>query len=452
MSDERKDTSMIRRNVITHGIRAGLLLAALLSATVFSSQPSDPTAPIKTLQFQSADIKSVLTFLADYGQINVVIAPEVKGTVTIKLNNVLWRGAMDIIGRTYDLAVVDEADGYVRVLPMETYRKEQSDSEKHKAEQKTLVDLETRIVKISNSTSKDIETAVKSLLSDRGKVTADPRSNSVIIQEVPLNLEKVISYISDLDKPSKQIKISAQLLEISSSDLAELGFNITAAGTYSTALTNAAGVVTDRGRSYPQEGKVIGERVVDPAGSYSVTALQRGWTVDALVQAAVTTKKGKIIAHPEITTLDNVEAKIQLGQKVPIKQFDEAGNVVIKFEEVGTILTVVPHITADNQILMALKPERSTFEFDPAGVIINTSNANTKVIVSNGQTAVIGGLTTADEVETETGIPVLKDIPILGALFKYVNKKVENRDLVIFVTPTIIEALAMENIPGTSGK
>jgi type IV pilus secretin PilQ/predicted competence protein len=349
---------------------------------------------------------------------------------------------MDIIGRTYDLAVVDEADGYVRVLPMGAYRTEETNNEKHKQEQTTLIELETRIVKISNSTSNDIMSAVKSLLSDRGKVTADPRSNSVIIREVPTNLQKVIDYIADLDKPSKQIKISAQLLEISSSDLAELGFNLTANGTYTTAS----------GRAYPQEGKVLGERVVDPAGSYAVTALQKGWSVDALVEAAVTTKKGKIIAHPEITTLDNVEAKIQMGQKVPIKQFDESGNVVIKFEEVGTILVVTPHITADNQILMALKPERSTFEFDPAGVIINTSNANTKVIVSNGQTAVIGGLTTADEVETETGIPILKDIPLLGALFKYTNKKVENRDLVIFVTPTIVEALAMGQLPGTSGK
>jgi type IV pilus secretin PilQ/predicted competence protein len=442
MSDERKGYFMIRTKFITHGMRAGLALAALLTATVFSSQPSDPTAPIKTLQFQSADIKSVLTFLADYGQVNVVISPEVKGTVTIKLNNVQWRGAMDIIGRTYDLAVVDETDGYVRVLPMETFRKEQSDGEKHKAEQKTLVDLETKIVKISNSTSKDIETAVKSLLSDRGKVTADPRSNSVIIQEVPLNLEKVIAYIGELDKPSKQIKISAQLLEISSSDLAELGFNLSAQGEY----------VTESGRRFPQEGESTGDRVLDHAGSYSVTAFQKGYSIDALVQAAVTTKKGKIIAHPEITTLDNVEAKIQLGQKVPIKQFDQAGNVVIKFEEVGTILVVVPHITADNQILMSLKPERSTFEFDPAGVIINTSNASTKVIVSNGQTAVIGGLTTADEVETETGIPILKDIPILGSLFKYTNKKIENRDLVIFVTPTIIDALAMETPLGTSEK
>ena len=134
-----------------------------------------------------------------------------------------------------------------------------------------------------------------------------------------------------------------------------------------------------------------------------------------------------------------------MGQKIPVKQFDESGNLVIKFEEVGTILTVTPHITAENQILMELAPERSSYEFDPNGIIINTSNARTTVIVNNGQTAVIGGLTTEDEVETEIGVPILKDIPLIGRIFKYTNKRLETRDLVIFVTPTIVDSdLAMD--------
>ena len=128
-----------------------------------------------------------------------------------------------------------------------------------------------------------------------------------------------------------------------------------------------------------------------------------------------------------------------MGQKIPVKQFDESGNVVIKFEEVGTILLVTPLLTAEDQILMELAPERSPYQFDPNGVIINTSNAKTNVIVNNGQTAVIGGLTTEDEVQTEIGVPILKDIPLIGRLFKYTNNRIESRDLIIFVTPTIVE-------------
>lgn len=411
-----------------------VLTVAFLSP-VLADETADPEALIKNLQFQSADIRSVMTFLADHGGVNVVVAPEVEGTVTIKLNEVHWRTAMEIIGRTYNLAVVEEEAGYIRVLPADDYRKEVSEWEKHRKEQQELVPLETKIVKISNSASDEIVKTVQSLLTDRGQANSDKRSNSIIIQEVPSNMLTVVDYITELDKPSPQIKISAQLLEIFTNDLEELGINWSAEGTYTT----------ETGRSYQQNGEVLTDIDGDVAGRYTIKALQKGWSVDAMVEALVSSGKGKIIAHPEITTLENQEARIQMGQKVPVKQFDESGNVVIKFEEVGTMLHVTPHITAENQILMHLRPERSTYQFDPNGVIINTSNAETKVIVLNGQTAVIGGLTTQDEVDSEVGIPILKDIPLLGRLFKFTEKRVESRDLVIFVTPTIVEGdLAME--------
>jgi type IV pilus assembly protein PilQ len=427
---------------MTSGYKTKQILAVLLLALAIVAAPllradesADPATPIKNLQFQAAEIRSVLTFLADYGVVNVVIAPDVEGTVTIKLRDVKWRDAMDIIGRTYDLAIIDEKSGYIRVARAEDYRKERSEQQKHLQETQQLVPLVTQIVKISNSTSDDMVEAVKSLMTTRGKATSDPRSNSIILQEIPDNLEAVIGYINELDKPARQIKISAQLLEISSKGLEELGVNWKATGTYTT---------DDGGRSYTQTGEVLGDRSADVLGRYSVTAMQRGWNVEALVEAIVSDGKGKIIAHPEITTLENNEARIQMGQKVPIKQFDESGNVVIKFEEVGTILKVTPHITAENQILMHLIPERSTYQFDPNGVIINTNNAETRVIVENGQTAVIGGLTTQDESTNEVGVPILKDIPLVGILFKFKTKSTETRDLVIFVTPTIVEAdLAM---------
>ncbi len=424
----------VKKTLLPIWISLLIFSLCIIGAYAAQEEQHDPSAPIKNLQFQSADIHSVLTFLADYGGVNVVVAPDVKGTVTIKLHDVAWRTAMDIIGRTYDLAVVDEQDGYIRVLPAEQYREEVVNNEKHKKETRELAELQTQIVKISNSTSDDIVKAVKSLMSDRGAASSDPRSNSVIIQEVPTNMQNVIDYIKELDKPSRQIKISARLLEIYNTNNEELGIDWNAQGTHTTTS----------GLSYPQSAHVNTDRNTDYAGQYRVTALQHGWSVDAVVDAYVKEDKGRIIAHPEITTIDNKEAKIQMGQKIPVKQFDEAGNVVIKFEEVGTILTVTPHLTSDNQILMELTPERSTYQFDPNGVIINTSNAKTNVIVNNGQTAVIGGLTTEDQVNTEIGVPILKDIPLLGRLFKYTNDHVETRDLIIFVTPTIVdENLAM---------
>jgi len=417
----------------------GCALVALMVLTPVmaqDTQQSNPSTPIKNLQFQAAEIRSVLNFLADYGNVNVVVAPDVTGNVTIRLQNVQWRAAMDIIGRTYDLAVVDDTEaGYIRVLRSETYRTEITEQRKHDVEQHQLVDLETKIVKISNSVASELEKTVESLMSDRGKATADKRSNSLILQEVPDHLPIVLDYITKLDMPSRQIKISAQLLEISSESMQELGINWMASGAYTT----------ESGRVYNQSGEVLGNLGTTPLGRYTLNASGTDWTLDGFVEAIVQSGKGKIIAHPEITTVENKEARIQMGSKVPIKQFDESGNVVIKFEEIGTILIVTPHITAENQVLMHLKPERSTFEFDPAGVIINTNNAETNVIVNNGQTAVIGGLTTQDETEVELGVPLLKDIPILGNLFKFSRKQTESKDLVIFVTPTIVDSdLAMK--------
>jgi type IV pilus assembly protein PilQ len=413
---------------------SGVLLTAvlLLSASAQEQNPADAAGVIKNLQFQAAEIRSVMSTLADYGHVNVVVAPDVTGTVTIRLQNVEWRAAMDIIASTYELAVVDQGNGYIRVLKGETYRKELSDQRKHDAEQRQLVGLETRIVQIANSVAADLVETVQSLMSERGKATADTRSNSVVLQEVPENMQTVVNYISQLDKPAKQIRISAQLLEISSQALEEIGVNWSASGAYTA----------ESGRKFEQKAEVMADRSDDAsnAGRYTINILGNDWTLDGLIEAFVEEGKGKIVAHPEITTVENREARIQMGQKVPVKQFDESGNVVIKFEQVGTILVVTPHITAENQVLLHLKPERSTYEYDPNGVVINTNNAETNIIVNNGQTAVIGGLTTQDEVESEIGVPILKDIPLLGRLFKYTNTRSENRDLVIFVTPTIVES------------
>ena len=415
-------------------LRFLLILIVLIGTTagVFAQEPAkakDPSVPIENLTFQAADIRSVIRFLADYGQVNVVVAPNVQGSVTINLRNVAWDQALNIVGSTYGLAVVFEEENFIRILPSEEYRQEQTSIERHNNERLSLTSLEVKIVRLANTAAGEIKTSVESLMSDRGKVDADERTNSLILQEVPENVERVIEFIKELDRPSRQIKISTQLLEISSNSNMELGVDWTATGSYEP----------NDSRSVTQVGNQVGNRVTDKFVSYDLGLVQRGWDLAATISTMISEGKGKIIAHPEITTIDNKEARIQMGQRVPIKQYDEAGNVTTKFEEIGTILLVTPHITAENRILMHLKPERSTLQPDASGIIINTSNAETNLVVHDGQTAVIGGLTTQDEVESEIGVPILKDIPIIGALFKYTQKKVESRDLVIFVTPTIVE-------------
>jgi type IV pilus assembly protein PilQ len=407
-----------------------LLLLSLAPAVVSQSGVSNPNKPIETLNFQNAEVTSVLNFLADYGQVNLVTAPQVEGNVTLSLKNITWQQALDILTKTYNLTAVREK-GYIRVLPTEDWMKESQSEQQHASEQIATVPLESKIIDVDNAQAADLVTPVKSLLSHRGGVEIDVRTNSLIVQDIPGNLTKVETFVKELDRETAQIKISTQLVEVSSNALEEIGVN----------WDLVTQKIESDGTQYDSETRVLGaDEVLAPIADFTFGTIQDGWSLETKIAALMSDGRGKILAHPEITTVDNKEARIQMGQKIPVKQFDGSGNVVITYEEVGTILKVTPHITSENRILMHLRPERSTYEFDPNGLIINTNNAETNVVVDNGQTVVIGGLTTQDLIENESGVPVLKDIPILGYLFKYSKKRVENRDLVIFVTPTIVES------------
>lgn len=380
---------------------------------------------IKSLTLQNAEIHSVMSFLSEEGKTNIVVAPTVTGTVTLSLKGVTWKQALEIITKTYNLAMVEEPD-YIRVLPMQDYFNELTASQKHQSDQKILVALSTEVIQVKNGTAADLIKPLKASLSERGIVDVDQRTNSLIVRDIPDNIARAKELVKALDKETDQIKISAQLLEVETGTLTELGIDW-------TVIPSLEG---NNQMSIEQKANNLLED--DKIGNFTYSTVQTDFDLESAVSAMVKSNKAKIVAHPEITTVDNKEAFIQMGQKVPIKQFDASGNTVITFVEVGTILKVVPHITSEGRILMKLRPERSSYQFDPNGVIINTNNAETNVVVDNGQTAVIGGLTTQEEKKLQKGIPILKNIPLLGYLFSYTKKEIVNHDLVIFVTPTVV--------------
>ncbi|MCJ7578885.1 MAG: type IV pilus secretin PilQ [candidate division Zixibacteria bacterium] len=412
------------------GVAFGAVILLLASFSMVGSTGSRGQGkPITALTLQNADIHSVLSFLADYGGVNIVASPQVNTTVTMTLQEVTWRQALDILLQTYSLSGVEES-GYIRVVPTQDYMNEQMQIEKHKSDQKTLITLETEVIPVKYGTASDMVKSVKAVLSQRGTVDTDDRTNSLVIRDIPENIERVKELVNILDKETDQIKISTRLLEVESGAMTELGINWSIISREAADLLEGAKPEA----SFDQKAN----KVSDPIGTFTYATAQTDFDLEATVSALVSSNKGKIVAHPEITTVDNKEAFIQMGQKIPIKQFDQSGNVVITFTEVGTILRVTPHITSENRILLKLKPERSSYTFDANGVIINTNNAETNVVVENGQTAVIGGLTTQEEIKNYTGLPILKDIPLIGYLFRYTKTQIANRDLVIFVTPTIV--------------
>jgi len=403
----------------------------LIFLLCFTWALSQSDQPIKNLSLKDADIHSVLSFLADYGKVNIVTAPNVVAKVTLNLNNVTWRQALDIIMKNYSLAGVEE-QGYIRVLPLQEYLTEQASLAKHSSEQNALIGLEMKVFQINRATASSLVKPIKTVLSERGTVDTDDRTNSVIVRDVPANLVKAEELVRQLDRPVEQIRISAQLLEVDTEALTEFGIKWTLVSGQTKGPSVYSESLDVFGNPYAGEEQTTG-------GKFTFGMGQTDYDLTSVVSALASKGKLKIVAHPEITTVDNSEARIQMGEKIPIKQFDNAGNVIIKFVDVGTILTVTPHITSEKRILMKLQPERSQTKIDPLGVIIQTVNASTNVVVENGQTVVIGGLTTQEEEHLRTGIPILKDIPILGALFSYYRKGIRSKDLVIFVTPTIVE-------------
>lgn len=410
---------------------------------------------IKTLSLTNADIRSVIMYLSSYGGMNIVASPTVQGTVTLHLSNITWKEALDIILETYNLVGV-ESENYIRVVKAEDYYLQKQAEEKHNMEQESLKPLRTDVLSIKFNVAKEIKTAVKGLLSSRGSVEVDERTNSLILRDLPDHLDRVNELVEVLDKETRQIKISAQLLEVESAFMREIGvdwrfinygnFIGETDGTGDEYIGDPLFPTNPDRQNFSEEEIRIGgsqEVVNNKLGQFSFSRLldigNNQYSLGAILSAIESSNKGKIIAHPEITTLDNVEAYIQMGQKIPIKQFDPSGNTIITFYDVGTKLRVTPHITSENRILLHLIPERSSYQFDPNGIIINSQNAETNVVVENGETTVIGGLTNQEVKHIRVGLPILKDIPILGFLFGYDKKEVISRDLVIFVTPTIVE-------------
>jgi len=400
---------------------------------------------IRNISLTNADIRSVMMYLSAISNRNIVVAPQVDARVTLVLSDVTWRQALDIITETYGLVGVDEKD-YIRVVKAQDYFAERRALEQYNSEQAALKNLRTRIIAVKYNVAKELSKAVEGLLSPRGAVSVDERTNSPIIRDLPENLDRIDELVAVLDKETRQIKISAQLLEIESRTLRELGFDWRILSNNGTLLYDplsedpADPDPSDYWPDYDAQQNTSQNFTQTPVGDLSFsTPNDNDFVFKAIMRMAEATNKVKVIAHPEVTTVDNIEAFIQMGSKIPIKQFDPSGNTIITFYDVGIQLRVTPHITSENRILLNLKPERSSYQFDPNGIIINTQNAETNVVVDNRQTAVIAGLTKQEELNLRVGIPILKDIPLLGYLFSYDKKEIQNQDLVIFVTPTIIE-------------
>ncbi len=400
-----------------------------------------------SIEVEGADIRTVLRAISEFSGRNIVISGEISGKVRVALKNVAWQDALRTVLRSNGLDYVEE-NGILRVDQMTKLQAEAVERETARAKQQELVALETRIVKLNYANAGELTTALVGSLTKRGSILVEKRTNSLIVSDLPERVGPVEKMARDLDTATPQIQITAKLVDVDVEALRGLGveWNIAPAEPEywnGTSLPGGGALHNpDRSLNLAAEHKT---GISDPANRLTFGIFKNWGSIEAQLQTLEQNRKAKIISNPRITTVDNREAKILVGQKIPLIVQDVAGNPVSQLQTIGVLLRVTPHLTDDKKIVMDLHPEvsdLSTQSTVQGGVIINTSEADTRVMVDDGQTAVIGGLIRTNEGTVRRGVPFLKDIPLLGLLFSSTNTVDSSRELLIFVTPRIITSMA----------
>ena len=399
-----------------------------------STAPADAVAPgqeYKTvpisLDVQEADIGTVLRSLAGFSGTNIVASPRVEGKVTVKLEDVPWEQALSVILSAHSFAFVEE-NGIYRIDTAEELRKEELETQRARKQGEDLSPLQLGMVNLHYANAEETKDALEQMLTERGSIDIDARTNSLIINDIETQISIITEMAMDLDTKTPQVEINARLIDMDSRATRELGV--------SWGVSN-----------YVQPGEnlngalAIDNPMANAAGTLAIGTVQNWGELMTKVEALETANLAHLISNPIITTTDNREASILVGQKIPLIVSDEAGNAITQLTTVGIMLMVTPHINQDNQITLDVHNEVSDLSSQATvqgGVIINTSEADTRVLVENGETAIIAGLIRSIDGKLDSGIPVLMDIPLLGSLFKHSTNTKVSRELVIFVTPTIV--------------
>ncbi len=432
-----------------------------------------------TLNFQDIETRAVLQLLADTSGQNIVVSDSVQGNVTLRLQNVPWDQALDIVLRTKGLDKRREGNVIIVAPTEELAAREKAELAARKDLQE-LAPLRTEYVQVNYAKAADLAGLIKSsgtnsLLSARGSVTIDERTNTLLVQDTADRLQDIRRLVSTLDIPIRQVLIEARIVVANDDFSRNLGvrFGATAIGDQQSlgfGGTNSAGVVSSSGVGREDDDIVlqpnnnnapggtppsislpaVNDRymvnlpVANPAGRIALTLLDSDFIVDLELSAAQAEGRGQIVSAPRVVTANQREAVIEQGTEIPYQEASSSGATTIQFKKAVLALRVTPQITPDNRIIMDL-----TVSKDSVGQVIVTSfgvnvpsidtrEIVTQVLVNDGQTVVLGGIMETEFRETENKVPWLGDIPGLGLLFK--NKsKTENKDeLLIFITPRIL--------------
>jgi len=399
------------------------------------------------LDFYETDIKNVFRILREVSGQNFAVDPDVAGKVTISLSNpVPWDAVLDLILRMNQLAKVEKA-GIIRIAKRETLNSELAAEQAATANEiqakeqiKALEPLVTEYISINYANAEADVMPHIVVTPDRGTVSVDARNNQIIITDTKEMLEKAKKTIREIDQVTPQVLIEARVVEAASTFSRELG------ATFSVQITDI--LTKELGNGIIPEGKSdlnmsATNPIAQPLGQIGVDFTKLTGTplqISATLLAAETEGQVKIISSPKVLTLDNKTARIRQGTQVPIPRLDDSGNTVIDYKDVDLDLEVTPHVTPDRRISMEIKITNNEIGQEiNAQTSFTTKEATTELLVNDGETIVIGGIRKTKRDENESGVPGLMKVPLLGWLFKTQKRSEELQELLIFITPRIVQ-------------
>jgi type IV pilus assembly protein PilQ len=427
-----------------------------------------------TVQWDNASIEDVVAGFAAFSGRTIILSKGISGNVTAEIKNQPWDLALNAVLESQGLSVQTLPGGILNVV-----------SKVELARADSTVPITTRLVRINYAKATSLVPSVQSILSKRGQAVADSTSNSLVITEVSSRIDEVVEFVKGLDLRTPQVSIQAKIIFVDRTDVEQLGVKYDLGST--TQFFNrliqrpdprtAEPVDTDLDgvpdalvptENFPSNENIVSlggnslsalgnasQEVINPALDLIFSTAIGNFDLTAFVQALQRVELADIQAEPTITTLDNRQAEILVGDRVPIRIIDVSAvatgggtgtavpRATVQFQQTGINLRVTPHVTSNRQILMEVHAERSNVR--PAAVDIGftfqTQQADNQILVGDGETAVIGGLTVTEVTVTKSGIPFLVDLPILGKLFGFTSQTENRRDLLILITPHIIDDL-----------
>jgi type IV pilus assembly protein PilQ len=426
-----------------------------------------------TLNFQDIETRAVLQLLAETSGQNIVVSDTVQGSVTLRLQNVPWDQALDIVMRTKGLDKRQEGN-VIYVAPAE----ELAAREKQLLEsQKSLVELSpvrTEYLQVNYAKASDLASLIRSqgrgssLLSERGSLSIDERTNTLLLQDTSDRLADIRRLVQTLDIPVKQVLIEARIVIVSDDFSRELGVRfggafVSSHGNDGLMYVGSRGLDTDPGNAGPiitpsgpnlngnqvQTGTVndrylVNLPIANPAGRLAMTLLDSDYVVDLEITAAQREGRGEVVSAPRVITANGKEAVIEQGQEIPYQESASSGATTTQFKKAVLSLKVTPQITPDDRIILDLTVSKDSVGQNVASATggfvpsIDTREITTQVLVNDGQTVVLGGILETERRDTVNKVPFLGDVPGLGVLFRSKGRTDNKDELLIFVTPKIL--------------